>query len=130
MAETIPTTYLRAVFKGPNQKLGLEQTPLKQPGNGEILVKVEACGVCHSDVFAQENTFGGGFPRVPGHEIIGTVMAVGPLVTQWKAGDRIGSGYHGGFDGTCSQCKTGWTQMCGNAEYNGITRDGGCKWQL
>ncbi|RYP59773.1 hypothetical protein DL771_010751 [Monosporascus sp. 5C6A] len=84
MAQSLPTTYLRAVFKGANEKLTLEQTPLKQPGSNEILVKVEACGVCHSDKFAQQNTFGGGFPRVPGHEIIGRIVAVGPQVSQWK----------------------------------------------
>ncbi|KAK0725994.1 alcohol dehydrogenase 1 [Lasiosphaeris hirsuta] len=125
MAQSLPSTYLHAVFKGLREKLTLEQTELKQPGSGEVLIKVEACGICHSDVFAQENTFGGGFPRVPGHEIVGKVVAVGPLVSQWTVGDRVGSGFHGGFDGTCTQCKTGWTQMCNNAQYNGITRDGG-----
>jgi len=82
MARVLPSTYLRAVFKGSNENLTLEQIPLEHPKSGEILVKVEACGVCHSDVFAQENTFGGGFPRVPGHEIIGMVVAIGPQVLQ------------------------------------------------
>ncbi|ORY69601.1 dehydrogenase [Pseudomassariella vexata] len=125
MTPPLPETYLQAAFKSQGANLTLEHVPLKQPTKGEILVKVEACGVCHSEVFAQQNTFGAGFPMVPGHEIIGKVVAVGSDVAEWKVGDRIGSGYHGGFDGTCAQCKSGWTQMCNNASYNGITRNGG-----
>lgn len=69
------------------------------PGPGEVLVKVEACGVCFSDMFAQNNIMGGGFPLTPGHEIIGRVAAVGDGVSLWKVGDRIGAGWHGGHDG-------------------------------
>ncbi|KAI3326247.1 alcohol dehydrogenase GroES-like domain-containing protein [Xylariaceae sp. AK1471] len=125
MADTLSQTYRRAVFKAKGASLAVEQAPLTLPATNEILIKVEACGICHSDVFAQENIFGGGFPRVPGHEIIGKVVAIGEQVIGWELGDRLGSGYHGGYDGSCAQCKNGWTQMCSNADYNGITRDGG-----
>ncbi|KAK0616588.1 chaperonin 10-like protein [Immersiella caudata] len=122
---TLPETYTRAAFKAAGEGLVFEKVPIKLPGATEILVKVEACGVCHSDKFAQQNTFGAGFPRVPGHEIVGKVVAVGERATQWKAGDRVGTGFHGGSDLTCNQCKSGWPQMCANTDYNGITRDGG-----
>ncbi|KAI1743443.1 dehydrogenase [Xylaria scruposa] len=126
MAASLPQTYQRAAFKAQGAGLTLERAPLELPGTGEILIKMEACGICHSDKFAQQNTFGGGFPRVPGHEIIGKIVAIGDNVAaSWKIGDRIGSGYHGGYEGSCAQCKSGWTQMCDNADYNGITRDGG-----
>ncbi|KAI1312711.1 alcohol dehydrogenase 1 [Xylaria venustula] len=106
MTQSLPRSYQRAVFKALNSNLVLEEVPLTLPGPGEILVKTEACGICHSDVFAQENTFGVSFPRVPGHEIIGKIVAVGERVLDWK-------------------CKIGQTQMCRTASYNGITRDGG-----
>ncbi|KAI1391477.1 alcohol dehydrogenase GroES-like domain-containing protein [Hypoxylon trugodes] len=121
----LPKTYKHAVFKGLNEPLTVEQTPLRLPGPGEILVKVEACGVCHTDHYAQINVLGSGFPRVPGHEIIGNVAAIGDNVMGWKVGDRIGAGYHGGHDGGCAQCKDGWPQMCDNLATNGISKDGG-----
>ncbi|KAJ5223915.1 hypothetical protein N7468_008457 [Penicillium chermesinum] len=92
---------------------------------GEVLVKVEACGVCFSDTHAQANGVGGKFPGVPGHEIIGRVVAVGDGVSRWKVGDRIGGGWHGGEDGTCLQCRKGAFQTCSNEQINGITKSGG-----
>lgn len=124
---SLPSTYKQAVFKSKGGPLTMEDTPLKQPGHGEILVKVEACGVCHSDMFAQYDVFYQGFPRVPGHEIIGKVAAVGEGVDGWKAGDRIGAGWYGGHDGTCYGCQNGWTASCDRGVINGITKDGGCK---
>ncbi|KAI0549577.1 dehydrogenase [Xylaria curta] len=126
MAASLPQTYQRAAFKAQGAGLTLESVLLKLPDTGEILIKTEACGICHSDKFAQQNTFGCGFPRVPGHEIIGKIVAIGDNVAaSWNMGDRIGSGYHGGYEGSCTQCKSGWTQMCDNVDYNGIIRDGG-----
>lgn len=124
---SLPKTYKQAAFKGLGEKLVLEEAPLKLPGSGQILVKVEACGICHTDLCAQYNYLGGGFPIVPGHEIVGTVAAVGENVTGWSVGDRIGAGYHGGHDETCDQCLQGWPQMCDNPVANGITINGGCK---
>ncbi|KAL9626956.1 MAG: hypothetical protein Q9204_006914 [Flavoplaca sp. TL-2023a] len=95
------------------------------PAKGEVLVKVEACGVYFSDIFAQNNIMGGGFPIVPGHEIIGHVAAVADGVSTWKVGDRIGGAWHGGHDGTCKACKKGIFQMCDNGVVNGETKGGG-----
>ncbi|XXG97580.1 hypothetical protein Hte_003886 [Hypoxylon texense] len=122
---SLPKTYKQAAFKALGEGLILEDASLKLPGSGEILVKVEACGVCHTDLCAQYNYLGGGFPMVPGHEIIGTVAAVGDNVKGWSVGDRIGAGYHGGHDETCDQCLQGWPQMCDNPIANGITQNGG-----
>ncbi|CAP65775.1 uncharacterized protein PODANS_7_300 [Podospora anserina S mat+] len=124
---SLPQTYKQAVFRSAGAPLTIEEVPLRQPGPKEVLVKVEACGVCFSDMFAQNNIMGGGFPIVPGHEIIGRVAAVGPNVSTWKVGDRIGSGWHGGHDGTCRSCKKGYHQMCDNQVVNGETKQGGCK---
>ncbi|GKZ26254.1 hypothetical protein AbraCBS73388_002209 [Aspergillus brasiliensis] len=95
---TIPQTFKQAVFRSAGTSLVIEEVPLTPPGPNEILVKVEACGVCFSDVYAQNNVMGGGFPIVPGHEIIGHVAAIGDNVSGWTVGDRIGGGWHGGHD--------------------------------
>lgn len=81
--------------------------------------------MCHSDAVVQAGSFGNGFPIVPGHEIIGTVAAVGPGVEKWKVGERVGGAWHGGHDGTCKQCNRGNFQMCSNGAINGVTRNGG-----
>ncbi|KAH9890330.1 GroES-like protein [Xylariomycetidae sp. FL2044] len=122
---SLPKTYKQAVFSAQGKPLTIEQTPMKLPARGEVLVKVEACGVCFSDMFAQNNVMGGGFPICPGHEIIGRVAAVGEGVTTWKAGDRVGAGWHGGHDSTCGACQKGWFQMCDNQVINGETKNGG-----
>ncbi|KAK3347208.1 alcohol dehydrogenase [Lasiosphaeria hispida] len=122
---SLPATYKQAVFKASGQPLVVEETALQPPAKGEVLVKVEACGVCYSDVYAQVNALGGGFPIVPGHEIIGRVAALGEGVVGWNVGDRIGGGWHGGHDGTCRACKKGLNQMCDNLAVNGETRPGG-----
>ncbi|GFF29147.1 alcohol dehydrogenase [Aspergillus udagawae] len=122
---SLPQTYKRAVFKELGQPLTVEDAPLKLPGTRELLIKVEACGVCYSDMYSQYNGLGGGFPIVPGHEIIGKVAAVGSDVGDWNVGDRIGAGWHGGHDGTCKACKKGWFQMCDNTVVNGATKEGG-----
>ncbi|CDM36390.1 hypothetical protein CBS147339_7343 [Penicillium roqueforti] len=125
MATTLPSTYKQASFKEKDARLTLEQVPLTLPKRNEILIKVQACGVCHSDHFAETNLMGGGFPIVPGHEIIGRVAAIGADETIWKVGDRIGGTWHGGHDGTCAACKRGYFQMCDHQEINGISRNGG-----
>lgn len=122
----LPKTFKRAVFPAHGQPLSLEEVPLQLPGKGEILIKVEACGICHSDVFAQYNGMGGGFPLCPGHEIIGRGAAIGEEVAGWKIGDRIGAGWHGGHDGTCKACQKGFFQACENAVVTGETVNGGC----
>jgi D-arabinose 1-dehydrogenase-like Zn-dependent alcohol dehydrogenase len=121
----LPKTYKHAVFKELGKPLVVEDAELKLPGTGEILVKVEACGVCYSDKYAQYNVFGGGFPITPGHEIIGRVAAVGDGVSSWITGDRIGAGWHGGHDGSCVACQKGLLQMCDNPIINGENKEGG-----
>ncbi|RMJ25471.1 alcohol dehydrogenase [Aspergillus sp. HF37] len=122
---TLPKTFKQAVFKSAGAPLAIEEATLTPPGPGEILVKVEACGVCFSDMFAQNNILGGGFPIVPGHEFVGRVVAVGDNVAGWAVGDRIGGAWHGGHDGTCKPCRKGWYQMCDNRAVNGETKGGG-----
>ncbi|KAK2752090.1 hypothetical protein FQN55_007978 [Onygenales sp. PD_40] len=94
----LPKSFKQAAFKEAGGPLVIEETPLVLPKPGEILVKVEACGVCFSDHVAQQNYMGGGFPLVPGHEIIGRVAAVGDGVSEWALGERIGGGWHGAHD--------------------------------
>lgn len=67
------------------------------------------------------------FPRIPGHEVIGTVVAIGPDEKRWKIGDKVGGPWHGAHDGSCKACNRGLYQMCENELVNGVTRDGGCR---
>ncbi|KAH7309682.1 alcohol dehydrogenase GroES-like domain-containing protein [Stachybotrys elegans] len=121
----LPASIKRAVFKELGGGLVLETVPLEMPGSGEILVKVEACGVCHSEVLAQYDVWGLGFPVVPGHEIIGRVAALGEGVVGWEVGDRIGGGWHGGHDNTCATCQKKLYQFCQPVIINGISKNGG-----
>ncbi|KAI8292262.1 hypothetical protein K4K60_009463 [Colletotrichum sp. SAR11_57] len=123
---SLPKTYKAAVIKSVRAPLEIVDQELKKPGPGQVLVKVLACGVCHSDVVVQEGGFGDGlFPRVPGHEIIGDVVAVGDGVSRFQGGERVGGAWHGGHDGTCTQCQKGFFQTCQNTAVNGVSMDGG-----
>jgi len=97
------------------------------PGNGELLIRVHACGVCHSDALIVEGHWPGlQYPRVPGHEVIGTVEAIGPHVGGWKVGDRAGVGWFGGSCGHCANCRRHQEFACLNGSgVTGGTRDGG-----
>src|SRR5881296_3276091 len=99
---------------------------IPEPGPGQVRIRVQACGVCHSDVLAKE----GGwpalvYPRVPGHEVAGVIDAAGSGVTQWSKGQRVGVGWHGGQDGTCLACRRGDFVNCANVKICGISYDGG-----
>jgi len=122
---SLPKTYKAAVFEEANAPFTLKDIELKQPEEGRVLVKVIATGVCHSDAGVQSGSYGNPFPRVPGHEIIGDVVAVGPRVTKWHVGDRVGGPWHGGHDNVCKQCQRGQYQMCENEAINGVSHDGG-----
>lgn len=99
---------------------------IPQPGAGQVRVKVEACGICHSDAFVKDGPWPGlQYPRVPGHEVAGRVDALGDHVTNWKKGDRVGVGWHGGHDFLCDQCRRGDFAMCLNRKVTGIDFDGG-----
>ncbi|KAI9783234.1 MAG: hypothetical protein M1839_004074 [Geoglossum umbratile] len=124
MAQSLPKTYKAAVFESKGAPLVIKDLPLELPKAGEVLVKVLASGVCHSDVMVQNGGMGSSFPIIPGHEAIGDVAAVGPNETLWKVGDRVGAAWHGGHDGTCTACRRGMFQMCENETINGVYRDG------
>ena len=89
-------------------------------------IKVQACGVCHSDLLTKEGFWPGiTYPRVPGHEVAGVIDEVGAGVTMWKTGQRVGVGWHGGQDGTCLACRRGDFGNCANLKICGINYDGG-----
>jgi D-arabinose 1-dehydrogenase-like Zn-dependent alcohol dehydrogenase len=97
-----------------------------EPSAGEVRVKVEACGICHSDVLVKDGIWPGlQYPRVPGHEIAGRIDAAGANVTTWAVGQRVGVGWHGGHCFVCEQCRRGDFAMCVNRKVTGIDFDGG-----
>jgi D-arabinose 1-dehydrogenase-like Zn-dependent alcohol dehydrogenase len=99
---------------------------IPKPGAGHVLIKVQACGVCHSDLFTKEGYWPGiQYPRVPGHEVAGVIDGLGAGVSEWKKGQRAGVGWHGGHDGTCLQCRRGDFGNCQNLKIAGISYDGG-----
>jgi alcohol dehydrogenase, propanol-preferring len=104
----------------------LVERSVAAPGAGQVRIRVEACGVCHSDAATVDAQFPGiTYPRVPGHEVIGHIEEVGPGVTTWKVGQRVGVGFFGGEDGTCEACRRGESAYCQNPIMTGITSDGG-----
>lgn len=99
---------------------------IPEPGPGQVRIKVEACGICHSDAFVKSGAYPGlQLPRVPGHEIAGRVDAVGPNVSAWKTGQRVGVGWHGGHCFECNACRRGLFINCEKAQVTGISFDGG-----
>jgi D-arabinose 1-dehydrogenase-like Zn-dependent alcohol dehydrogenase len=99
---------------------------IPQPGARQVRIRVLACGVCHSDVITKEGLFPGiSYPRVPGHEVAGVIDEKGSDVTNWRKGERVGVGWHGGHDGTCLACRRGDFMNCANAQVCGISYDGG-----
>jgi D-arabinose 1-dehydrogenase-like Zn-dependent alcohol dehydrogenase len=104
----------------------LVDRPLPDPGPGQVRVKVEACGICHSDALVKDGLWPGlQFPRVPGHEIAGRIDALGAGVTTWTEGQRVGVGWHGGHCFACPACRRGDFSMCVNRKVTGIDFDGG-----
>jgi len=99
---------------------------IPQPGPGQVRIRVQACGVCHSDMLTKEGAWPGiVYPRVPGHVVAGIIDAAGSGVTQWTKGQRVGVGWHGGQDGTCLACRRGDFANCANLKVSGISYDGG-----
>ena len=104
----------------------LVERDIPEPGPGQVRVKVEACGICHSDVLVKEGLWPGlQYPRVPGHDIAGRLDALGAGVKAWKKGDRVGVGWHGGHDFVCDECRRGDFAVCVNRKVTGIDYDGG-----
>jgi D-arabinose 1-dehydrogenase-like Zn-dependent alcohol dehydrogenase len=110
--------------KGPFELIARE---IPTPNTGSVRIKVQACGICHSDSFTKEGLWPGiQYPRVPGHEVAGVIDAVGPGVVGWKTGQRVGVGWHGGHCGYCDSCRRGDFITCQIApQVTGITYDGG-----
>ncbi len=97
-----------------------------EPGEGAVRLKIQACGICHSDAFVNEGHWPNlSYPRVPGHEVAGVVDAVGPGVTGWKPGDRAGIGWHGDHCGVCEACRSGDFTLCSRLRITGFDFDGG-----
>jgi len=111
----------------PQGPLEIVEREIPDPGAGWVRVKVEACGICHSDAMTKEGTWPGiEYPRVPGHEIAGNIDAIGPGVLGWTRGQRVGVGWHGGHCGYCDSCRRGDFVTCQVAlQIPGIAYDGG-----
>ena len=104
----------------------LVERPIPEPGVGQVRVKVEACGICHSDVLVKEGLWPGlQYPRVPGHEVAGRIDAIGGGVTGWSEGQRVGVGWHGGHCFACVPCRRGDFAMCVHRKVTGVDFDGG-----
>jgi len=118
---------MKAVQVGkPGGNFELVERNIPEPGRNQVRIKVEACGICHSDSLVKEGQWPGiQYPRVPGHEIAGRIDAIGPDVTNWKPGQRVGVGWHGGHDFTCNACRRGDFNNCQNEKVTGISYDGG-----
>jgi D-arabinose 1-dehydrogenase-like Zn-dependent alcohol dehydrogenase len=119
---------MRAVQVGkPKAALEVVERDVPEPGPGTLRIKVQACGVCHSDSLTKEGMWPGiEYPRVPGHEVVGLVDALGPNVAGWTVGERVGVGWNGGYCGYCEACRRGEFFACQTAtRVTGITSDGG-----
>jgi D-arabinose 1-dehydrogenase-like Zn-dependent alcohol dehydrogenase len=115
-----------AQISRPGGDFEIVEREIPKPGAGQVRIKVQACGVCHSDVLTKEGAWPGiQYPRVPGHEVVGTIHEVGAGVSAWKQGQRVGVGWHGGHDNTCLQCRRGDFRNCVNLKVSGISYDGG-----
>jgi len=115
-----------AQISKPGGQWELEERDIPEPGPKAVRVKVEACGICHSDVLVKEGWWPGiQYPRVAGHEIAGRIDAVGSGVTDWNQGQRVGVGWHGGHCFACDHCRRGDFAMCANRKVTGIDFDGG-----
>lgn len=120
------TTMKVAQINGPGADFQIVEREIPTPGAGEVRLRVEACGICHSDVLTKDGLFPGiQYPRVPGHEVAGIIDETGPGVSGWRTGQRAGVGWHGGHDGTCHSCRRGDFRNCASLKIPGISYDGG-----
>lgn len=110
----------------PGGQFNVVDIPTPSPARNEVRIRVRSCGICHSDQLVKDGLFPGiAYPRVPGHEVIGVVDSVGGEVTQFKAGDTVGVGWHGGHCFECDACRRGDFVVCENQKICGISYDGG-----
>jgi D-arabinose 1-dehydrogenase-like Zn-dependent alcohol dehydrogenase len=115
--------YAQVTSKGGPIELTTRDVP--DPKADEVRVRVQACGICHSDSITKEGLFPIAYPRVPGHEVVGLVDTIGERATQWKVGQRVGVGWYGGHCGKCEPCRRGDHVACQNLRIPGISYDGG-----
>jgi len=116
----------RAVQASAPGKLELVERELTTPPSGTVRIRVEACGVCHSDSLTVGGSFPGvTYPRVPGHEIVGVIDEVGAGVTRWLPGQHVGVGWNGGYCGQCDHCRRGELFACETGQVTGVSYDGG-----
>jgi D-arabinose 1-dehydrogenase-like Zn-dependent alcohol dehydrogenase len=119
-------TMMAAQVSNPGADFEVVEREVPEPGARQVRIKVQACGICHSDVLTKEGLWPGiQYPRVPGHEVAGLIDKVGAGVSGWKRGQRAGVGWHGGHDGTCRACRRGDFRNCTNLKIPGISYDGG-----
>ena len=119
-------TMTTAQIPKPRAEFQIVERGIPEPGKGQVRIKVRACGVCHSDSFTVEGSWPGiQYPRAPGHEVVGIIDEPGADVSDWKKGQRVGVGWHGGHDGTCLQCRRGDFRNCQHILIPGISYDGG-----
>ncbi|HWB01265.1 MAG TPA: alcohol dehydrogenase catalytic domain-containing protein, partial [Pirellulales bacterium] len=110
----------------PKGEFEMVERPIPDPGPGTVRIRVQACGICHSDVLTKDGLWPGlQFPRVPGHEVSGVIDAVGKDVAEWNVGQRVGVGWNGGYCGHCVHCRRGDLFACVTGQVTGITFDGG-----
>src|SRR5271154_1964173 len=122
---TMSATYRAVEVRRPKEFAEVRK-PLQNPGPNEVRIRVEACGVCHSDSATVEGLLPGlTFPRVPGHEVVGRIDALGSAVQGWTVGQRVGVGFLGGSCGYCEYCRDGDLVNCANQTFTGVQHDGG-----
>jgi D-arabinose 1-dehydrogenase-like Zn-dependent alcohol dehydrogenase len=120
------TTMRVAQVARPNGRFEIVERPIPEPGGGSVRIKVQACGICHSDSLIKEGGLPGiQYPRVPGHEVAGVIDAVGAGVAGWTPGQRVGVGWNGGYCGHCDPCRRGSFFACQTGQVTGATFDGG-----
>ena len=119
-------TMKAAQIPGPGADFEIVEREIPKPGRGQVRIKVQACGICHSDVLTKDGGRPGiQYPRIPGHEVAGVIDELGEGVSEWDIGQRVGVGWHGGHDGTCLSCRRGDFRNCRNVQIPGISYDGG-----
>jgi D-arabinose 1-dehydrogenase-like Zn-dependent alcohol dehydrogenase len=119
-------TMKAAQVSGPGADFQIVEREIPKPALGQVRIKVQACGVCHSDALTKEGTWPGiQYPRVPGHEVAGVIDELGAGISVWEVGQRVGVGWHGGQDGTCLSCRRGDFRNCRHLKISGISYDGG-----
>lgn len=125
MADTVGKGMFAMVCDGPGRPLRGETRAIPMPRDGELLVKVRACGVCRTDLHVTDGEIPANYPIIPGHEIVGEVLALGKGVTGFARGMRVGIPWLGRACGSCAYCREGRENLCDHPEFTGATRDGG-----